>query len=623
MYFACDVAHRVIVVEMAQAAGLPLLNSPSQRNPLETTSYGVGQILQYALRYMEEQVSASGATDEAGRTSKVGIRVLMGIGGSATNDGGLGALQALGLDLYVRPEEKVAPLRSGGHAVGDGTTTGGGVRLTRPFRGKDLERLTGAVVTPAMQQMFMHTSSTSLSGTPTSSKVFVEQFFLICDVDNPLVGPRGATYVFGPQKCAPVAKAATSAAPAAAREAARVGKPSTSQKASSSSSSSSASSKVEDVEEGAVGVVNSAEQQAVLDRLERGMQNAARAVVISTWPMLSSYRTPTGSLRGKPFACSAQSPCSDGAVEAQYQLLLHGPGGGGAGGMSGFFRYVLAASWLPGADAVAALLGLRLAPPFDSWLPALDTDAKGEAVTGRSTRVAQGAHAPPMSTSSCSAPLPTAASTPHGRLFTDCDVLVTGEGSFDSQTILSHKTVGRLLEMTVEANAWRMYAAIQSEASRPAAAATIVRTRHASLIREVLVVCGRCGFDSPEERQQAIESALCTTLLPTTTATSATSVARESTPDPMQTRREELQRWLRTIAKTANVSDVEALRCVTPKITVLPLTPDAFPVRQAMQSPYPCVVSVVERYLSEMDERGGGSGRSSSGAKGPAQRSRL
>ena len=68
---------KIAVVEMAEASGLTLVN-PSQKDPLQATSYGTGELIRAAL-------------DEGATT------VLIGIGGSATNDGGMGVLSALGM----------------------------------------------------------------------------------------------------------------------------------------------------------------------------------------------------------------------------------------------------------------------------------------------------------------------------------------------------------------------------------------------------------------------------------------------------------------------------------------------------------------------------------------------
>lgn len=126
------------VMEMAQAAGLPLVPS-DQRDPMNTTSRGVGEMIAHA--------AASGCRD-----------FLVGIGGSATNDGGMGMLSALGVRFYGL----------------DGKLL--------PGYGRDLAEI----------------ASVDSSGLlPVLREC---RFRVACDVDNPLCGPRGASAVYGPQK---------------------------------------------------------------------------------------------------------------------------------------------------------------------------------------------------------------------------------------------------------------------------------------------------------------------------------------------------------------------------------------------------------------------------------------
>ena len=129
---------RTAVMEMASAAGLPLVPE-ERRNPLITTTRGVGELIADAIR-------------EGCR------RVVMGIGGSATNDGGAGMAQALGVRL----------LDATGCDIGNG----------------------GAAL--------LDLSTVSVSGLLPGVKD--AEFIVACDVDNPLYGPRGAAAVFGPQK---------------------------------------------------------------------------------------------------------------------------------------------------------------------------------------------------------------------------------------------------------------------------------------------------------------------------------------------------------------------------------------------------------------------------------------
>jgi glycerate 2-kinase len=126
------------VIEMAAASGLNLV-APENRNPLLTTSKGTGELILAAINHGAEHI-------------------IMGIGGSATNDGGAGMASALGIKLL---DENGYELPPGGGSLG---------RL----------------------------ASINLSKMdPRLSKV---KFEVACDVDNPLTGPRGASVVFGPQK---------------------------------------------------------------------------------------------------------------------------------------------------------------------------------------------------------------------------------------------------------------------------------------------------------------------------------------------------------------------------------------------------------------------------------------
>jgi glycerate kinase len=126
------------VIEMASASGLQLL-APAQRDARVTSSFGTGELIRAAL--------------DAGAT-----RIILGLGGSATNDGGSGLLRALGVRFLDADGD---PLEEGGAAL---------ARLER----LDLAGLDGRL-----------------------AQVRVE---VAADVDNPLCGPRGASAVFGPQK---------------------------------------------------------------------------------------------------------------------------------------------------------------------------------------------------------------------------------------------------------------------------------------------------------------------------------------------------------------------------------------------------------------------------------------
>jgi len=131
------------VIEMAEASGLWRL-SPAERGALRTSSHGTGQLIKAA--------SESGAR-----------RVFLCVGGSATVDGGAGCLQALGWRLL----------------------DAGGRELSPPLTGADLRRI-ARLEPPA--------------NPPVPPNPPVIDLQILCDVDNPLLGPRGAAPVFGPQK---------------------------------------------------------------------------------------------------------------------------------------------------------------------------------------------------------------------------------------------------------------------------------------------------------------------------------------------------------------------------------------------------------------------------------------
>jgi glycerate kinase len=130
---------RLAIIEMAQASGLDLL-APGERDPWHTTSYGTGELLGHAAN----------ASARA---------VLLGIGGSATNDLGLGALEAIGLEF-------------------------------RDANGSMMKR-----VTPAQFENIVR-----LAGEPWPH---IPDIRLACDVRNTLLGPNGATAIFAPQKGLP------------------------------------------------------------------------------------------------------------------------------------------------------------------------------------------------------------------------------------------------------------------------------------------------------------------------------------------------------------------------------------------------------------------------------------
>lgn len=126
------------VIEMAAASGLPLIPR-SERNPMRTTTFGTGELIRSALDH--------------------GVRkLIVGIGGSATNDGGAGMAQALGARLL--------------DSAGNELPRGGGQL------GK-LERIDTSGLDPRLRDLDVEVA---------------------CDVANPLCGPEGASAVYGPQK---------------------------------------------------------------------------------------------------------------------------------------------------------------------------------------------------------------------------------------------------------------------------------------------------------------------------------------------------------------------------------------------------------------------------------------
>lgn len=129
---------RTAVIEMAAASGLEM-TPIAQRDPGTTTSFGTGELIRAAL---DQGVS----------------RIILGLGGSATNDGGAGMLQALGCELS---DSAGAPIGPGAQGLGD------------------LSDIVLAALDPRLAGV---------------------RFDVACDVTNPLVGPEGATAVFGPQK---------------------------------------------------------------------------------------------------------------------------------------------------------------------------------------------------------------------------------------------------------------------------------------------------------------------------------------------------------------------------------------------------------------------------------------
>ena len=129
---------KIAVIEVAEACGFPLLTK-EQRNPLMTTTYGVGELILDAL-------------------NRGCHEFIIGLGGSATNDAGMGMLQALGFKFLDQKGQELG------------------------FGGGKLKFLA------------------KMDSSNVSSAVIDSVFSIACDVNNPLYGPLGAAYIYGPQK---------------------------------------------------------------------------------------------------------------------------------------------------------------------------------------------------------------------------------------------------------------------------------------------------------------------------------------------------------------------------------------------------------------------------------------
>lgn len=137
-YYAILPDSNTAVMEMASSAGITLVPS-NQRDPLVATTYGVGEMILHAI--------SNGCRN-----------FIIGIGGSATNDGGIGMLKALGVTFLDRS----------GADVGEGAQA-----LSK------ISHINRSMVNPILSKC---------------------NFKIACDVSNPLCGENGATYIYGPQK---------------------------------------------------------------------------------------------------------------------------------------------------------------------------------------------------------------------------------------------------------------------------------------------------------------------------------------------------------------------------------------------------------------------------------------
>ncbi len=137
-YYGILPDQKTAILEMAISSGLPLVE-PAKRDPRNTTTYGVGELIIDAL-------------------NKGISEFIVGIGGSATNDGGIGMLHALGYKFLDKNHQEMKPI------------------------GKSL-------------QFIEHIDTSSVD-----PRLKDTTFLVACDVDNPLCGLRGASHTYGPQK---------------------------------------------------------------------------------------------------------------------------------------------------------------------------------------------------------------------------------------------------------------------------------------------------------------------------------------------------------------------------------------------------------------------------------------
>lgn len=128
---------RTAVIEMAASAGLPLIED--QKDPLKASTFGVGELILHAAR-------------------KGVSKIIMGLGGSCTNDGGCGAACAVGIRFLDEAGNSFIP-------------TGGTLHR--------IQQLDLSQIDPMIKSI---------------------EFVTMCDIDNPMYGPTGAAAIFGPQK---------------------------------------------------------------------------------------------------------------------------------------------------------------------------------------------------------------------------------------------------------------------------------------------------------------------------------------------------------------------------------------------------------------------------------------
>ena len=132
---------KTAVIEMAEASGLPEVEGTKDKNPMKTTTFGTGQLMMDAI-------------------NKGANHIILGLGGSATVDGGAGMAQALGVRFLDKKGNEIKELGAGG----------------------------------------MLNKIASIDMSEVNPKVKQTKVTVASDVENPLCGKKGAAYVFGPQK---------------------------------------------------------------------------------------------------------------------------------------------------------------------------------------------------------------------------------------------------------------------------------------------------------------------------------------------------------------------------------------------------------------------------------------
>lgn len=138
-YYAIIDDGRTAIIEMCSCAGLPYVESIGKKNPAETTTYGVGELILSAL-------------------NKGCKKIVLGLGGSCTNDAGCGALAALGIEFFDENGDNFIPVGRTLNKIAKVNTSKADIRIKKC----DIE--------------------------------------IMCDINNPLYGKNGAAYIFSPQK---------------------------------------------------------------------------------------------------------------------------------------------------------------------------------------------------------------------------------------------------------------------------------------------------------------------------------------------------------------------------------------------------------------------------------------